>query len=527
MGLGIIKVKKMLMGKGMQSTKTDPTEHLDVLIIGAGISGLGMCYTLKKQRQNDTFAVIESRDNFGGTWDFFKYPGLRSDSDMYTFAYSFKPWTEREYIGSAERINNYLSELVEDEKLIEYIRFRQRVIKVSWLSEENKWTCTVRKSDGTEYKISCKFIVSCTGYYNYESGYLPKFEGADNFKGDIIHPQKWPENYRYKGKRIVVIGSGATAVTLVPKLAAESSHVVMLQRSPTYIYNRPSSDGLYRFLSSFMSAKFTNKIMRSKYVLMQQITYFLSKRFPSFMAKIIRKETAIALNDGFDVDTHFKPNYKPWDQRVCMVPDGDLFDCLNNGSASIVTAHIASFTEKGIKLNNGEHIDADVIVTATGLDVQLWGGMTVEVDGHSVIPNSLTNYKGMMFSNIPNFLMIFGYTNASWTLKAELSYEYICRLLNLLDEKQHSSVYPYLEEEQESEGIVDLNSGYVLRAAPRLPKQGLHFPWRNKDFYLKDLLAIKYRGIEDGVLRFDDTEHLAKFHQKAADRRRKDDEANC
>jgi cation diffusion facilitator CzcD-associated flavoprotein CzcO len=511
----------MLTGGWMQSLGENTTEHLDVLIIGAGISGLGMCYTLKNQRPKDSFAVIESRDNFGGTWDFFKYPGLRSDSDMYTFAYSFKPWTEREYIGSAERINNYLRELVEDEKLLDYIRFRQRVVKVSWSSKANRWTCVVRKSDGVEYSISCKFLVSCTGYYNYENGYLPKFEGAEEFKGDIIHPQKWPEHYSYKNKRIVVIGSGATAVTLVPKLALEADHVVMLQRSPTYIYNRPASDGLYRFLSSFMPTKLTNKIMRVKYVLMQQITYYLSKQFPQFMAKVIRKETAKALNDDIDVNTHFKPSYKPWDQRVCMVPDGDLFDSLNNGSASIVTSQIATFTQNGIRLKNGEHIDADVIVTATGLEIQLWGGMAVEVDGQSVIPNSLTNYKGMMFSNIPNLLMIFGYTNSSWTLKAELTYQYICRLLNLLEEKQYSSVYPYLEDEQESEGIVDLNSGYILRAAPFLPKQGLHFPWRNKDFYLKDLMAIKYTNIEDGVLRFDDTGHLEKFHKKAALKRQK------
>lgn len=507
----------------MQSKSTDTAEHLDVLVIGAGISGLGMCYTLKKQRKNDTFAVIESRENFGGTWDFFKYPGLRSDSDMYTFAYSFKPWTEREYIGSADRIKNYLNELVEDEKLREYIRFRQRVINASWSSVTERWTCTVKRNDGTEYKISCKFLVSCTGYYNYEHGYLPKFEGADNFKGHIIHPQKWPENYNYKNKRIVVIGSGATAVTLVPKLAEQAGHVVMLQRSPTYIYNRPASDGVYRFLSSFLPAKLTNKIMRAKYVLLQQITYFLSKRFPDFIAKVIRKDTAKALNEDIDVNTHFKPNYKPWDQRVCMVPDGDLFECLNNGSASIVTAHIDSFTEQGIKLKGGEHIDADIIVTATGLEIQLWGGMSMEVDGHRVIPNSLTNYKGMMFSNIPNLLMIFGYTNSSWTLKAELTYQYVCRLLNYLEENHYGSVYPYLEEEQESEGIVDLNSGYILRAAPTLPKQGLHFPWRNKDFYLKDLMAIKYTKIADGVLRFDDTNHLATFHKRAAQNRDKTD----
>jgi len=492
---------------------------LDVLIIGAGISGLGMCYTLKKARPNDSFAVIESRDNFGGTWDYFKYPGLRSDSDMYTFAYSFKPWKDREYIGSADRIKHYLSELVDENQLRDYIRFQQRVISASWCSDEKRWTCKVSKQGSEPYVIKCKFLVTCTGYYNYSHGYLPEFEGFDDYEGDVIHPQKWPEDYNYEGKRVLVIGSGATAVTLVPALAEKAQHVVMLQRSPTYIYNRPASDWLFRFLSSFLPAGLTNSIMRTKYILLQQITYFLSKRFPDMMSNLLRKETKKVLNDNVDVDTHFKPHYKPWDQRVCMVPDGDLFHRINDGSASIVTAHIDRFTAQGVRLKNGECINADLIVPATGLDIQLWGGMKLEVDGQAVIPNSLSNYKGMMFSNVPNMLTIFGYTNSSWTLKAELTYAYVCRLLDHLQKNQIDSVYPYLEEEQESEGIVDLKSGYILRAADRIPKQGLHFPWRNKDFYLKDLLAIRFTSIADGVLRFDDTGHLKLFHQKAAKKR--------
>lgn len=501
---------------------TEQKEQLDVLIIGAGISGLGMCYTMAKKRPDERFAVIESRENFGGTWDLFKYPGIRSDSDMYTFAYSFKPWREREYIGSAERINNYLNELVDDNDLLKHIRFQQRVLSLDWDSETSTWAARISRGDGSEYLVEAKFVVSCTGYYNYEQGYLPEFNGYEDFKGKIIHPQHWPEDYDYSDKHITVIGSGATAVTLVPSLADKAKHVTMLQRSPTYIYSRPASDALFRFLNRFMPAKLTNRIMRIKYVLIQQLSYFLSKRFPEFISSNLRKTTAKMLNSNIDVDLHFKPKYKPWDQRVCMVPDNDLFDKLNEGSASIVTAEIDRFTEKGILLKNGEELETDVIVTATGLDVQIWGGMDLTVDSQPVIPNSLTNYKGMMFCNLPNMLTLFGYTNSSWTLKAELTYGYVDKLLSYMKRNGHTSVYPYLKNEQLAEGMTDLTSGYLLRAQHRLPKQGFKFPWRNKDFYLKDLLAIKYNQLDDGVLRFDETSHLKEFHQHANEKRSTD-----
>ena len=498
---------------------SEQVEKLDVLIIGAGISGLGMCYTMTKERPGDSFAVIESRENFGGTWDLFKYPGIRSDSDMYTFAFSFKPWREREYIGSAERINNYLQELVDDNHLAQHIRFQQRVQKMDWDSEKSVWCMTISKHDGSEYKIEANFVVSCTGYYNYENGYLPKFEGYEDFKGKIIHPQHWPQDYDYSGKDITVIGSGATAVTLVPALTDKADHVRMLQRSPSYIYSRPASDGLFRFLNKFMPAKLTNRIMRIKYVLLQQVSYFLSKHFPDFVAKSLRKATAKMLNPSIDVETHFKPKYKPWDQRVCMVPDNDMFDKFNEGKASVVTEDIERFTEQGILLKNGEEIKTDVIVTATGLDILIWGGMDLTVDGYPVIPNSLTNYKGMMFCNLPNMLTIFGYTNSSWTLKAELTFGYVSRLLDYMQANGHNSVYPYLEEEQLGDGLAELSSGYIMRAQDRLPKQGFNFPWRNKDFYLKDLMAIKYNKLADGILCFDDTKHLAEFHRKANQKR--------
>ena len=495
-------------------------EQLDVLIIGAGISGLGMCYTMTKNRPDESFAVIESRDNFGGTWDLFKYPGIRSDSDMYTFAYSFKPWRHREYIGSAERINQYLTELVDDNGLRKHIRFKQRVLSLDWHSESSTWTARIKREDDSEYLIEARFVVSCTGYYNYDNGYLPKFEGYDSYQGKIIHPQKWPEDYDYSGKNITVIGSGATAVTLVPALTDKAAHVTMLQRSPSYIYSRPAADGLFRLLSKFLPAKVTNRIMRIKYVLLQQMTYFLSKRFPEFVSVNLRKTTAKLLNHSVDVDVHFKPKYKPWDQRVCMVPDNDLFEKLNDGSASIVTSEIERFSEQGVVLKNGEELKSDVIVTATGLDILIWGGMKVSVDEQPVIPNSLTNYKGMMFCNLPNMLTIFGYTNSSWTLKAELTYGYVDKLLTHMKDHGYTSVYPYLEDEQLGDGINDLTSGYLMRAQHKLPKQGFSFPWRNKDFYLKDLLAIKYDRLADGVLRFDNTSHLKVFHQRANDKRK-------
>ncbi len=490
-------------------------ENLDVLIIGAGISGLGMAYKLQLDRPNDSFVILESRDNIGGTWDYFKYPGIRSDSDMYTFAYSFKPWRHREYIGSAQRIKDYLHELVEDNDIRRHIRFKQKVITSEWKSNLNRWVVTVTPEDGDSYQIHAKFLVTCTGYYNYEHGYLPQFEGYNDFKGDIIHPQHWPEGYDYHDKKVIVIGSGATAITVVPAMADDAAHVTMVQRSPSYIYSRPAADGLFRFLSKFLSPHITNAIMRTKYVCLQQFSYGLSKLFPNFVRKSLLNTTRKAVDDKVDVNVHFKPNYAPWDQRVCMVPDNDLFECIKRGDVSVETDHIERFTESGVRLRSGKSIDADLIVTATGLDVKLWGGMTMIVDGQQVNPNSLTNYKGMMFSQMPNLVTIFGYTNTSWTVKADLTYDYVCRLLNYMEKQNHSSVFPYLSEPSKAQGIVALKSGYILRAQHKLPKQGERFPWCNKDFYFADFFAIKKSKLDDGILQFDDNSQLLPFHQKA------------
>lgn len=501
----------------MTTTSTEPhstPQQLDVLIIGAGLSGIGMSYQLKKQRPDDTFVVIESREHIGGTWDLFKYPGIRSDSDMYTFAYSFKPWKDKEFIGTGERINHYLQELVDENDLRKHIRFQQRVSTAKWDSTKARWTATIMEKDGSEYQIEAKFMVTCTGYYNYEKGYVPNFKGYDEFTGIIAHPQHWPQNLDYHGKRVIVIGSGATAVTIVPSMANEAAKVTMLQRSPTYIVSVPSQDWFYTLLSKFLPPLPTNRIMRAKYILLQQLIYVVSRRFPQFVRKLIRSHNNKALAGTVDVDRHFNPQYKPWDQRMCMVPNEDLFASLKSGKADIVTDQIECFTAKGIRLASGKEIEADIIVPATGLDVQFWGGMALEVDGQKVDGGKLTNYKGMMFSQVPNLVTTFGYTNAPWTLKAELTHNYVCRLLNHMQENHHQVVYPHLNDGGKQFDLVELKSGYVMRAGDRIPKQGASFPWRNKDLYFKDLFAIKHSALNDHVLRFDDTQQLAQFHQK-------------
>ncbi|MEE4245037.1 MAG: NAD(P)/FAD-dependent oxidoreductase, partial [Kangiellaceae bacterium] len=491
------------------------TESLDVLIVGAGISGLGLCYSLKNKRPNDKIAVIEARDNYGGTWDLFKYPGIRSDSDMYTFAYSFKPWKERDYIGSAENIRKYLDELVDDEGLEPFIRLQQKVIDANWDSARNHWDVTVKRGDGTEYLIEAKFFACCAGYYRYDKGYLPSFEGYENFKGEIALPQSWPEDLDYSNKQVLVIGSGATAVTVVPAMAESAAKVTMLQRSPTYIFSRPSSDWLYRILSKILPDKLTNSIMRFKYATLQQAMFVLSKQFPNVVKGLLRFANKRALDGAADVDVHFNPSYAPWDQRMCLVPNNDLFDSIKSGKTEVVTDHIKQFTESGVELESGKTIDADIVVPATGLELQLWGSINLTVDGLPVQGVSLTNYKGMMFSQLPNFIWVFGYTNASWTLKAELTYNYIVKLLDYMEKHNHQSVYPYRNPDAEQETIVALKSGYIMRALHFLPSQGSQFPWCNKDLYYKDLFAIRYSKLNDGVLRFDDNSELKPFHQKA------------
>ena len=490
-------------------------EFLDIVVVGAGISGLGMAYNLLKRRESASFAVIESRERIAGTWDYFKYPGLRSDSDMYTFAYSFKPWRHKEYIGSAERIKTYLDEMVEENGIDRVIRFQTKIKIASWSSEDKTWTLVAQKADGSSYTIITKFLITCTGYYSYDAGYTPKFPGVDSFEGDIIHPQKWPESYDYANKDVVVIGSGATAFTIVPVMAETTKSMTMLQRSPSYVYNRPAIDSLYMKLNNKLPPSVVNIIMRIKFLWLQQFAYWFSKNFPKLARWTFVRDIKKSAADADFVEKHFAPNYKPWDQRVCMVPDNDLFESVKRNEVNVVTDTIDSFTKDGIKLSSGDFLPADLIVTATGLDLKLWGGIEVSVDEVPVTPTKLTNYKGMMFSQMPNFVTIFGYTNTSWTVKAELTYDYILKLLNHMDKHHYEVVFPCLEEISDDQGLVGLTSGYILRAASKLPKQGSAFPWRNKDFYIADLFAIKYSKLDDGILRFNDTQPLVPFHTKA------------
>ncbi len=493
---------------------------LDVLIVGAGLSGIGMAHTLQQQRPHDQFAIIESRDNIGGTWDLFRYPGIRSDSDMYSFAYSFKPWKDKALIGTGERIRDYLNELVDEDGLRSKIRFKQRVIKADWNTKKARWCVEVKPHEGEAYQIEARFLVTCTGYYNYEKGYVPDFAGMDDFEGDIAHPQHWPQKLDYRDKKVVVIGSGATAVTVVPAMAEQAAKVTMLQRSPSYIVSMPSQDWMYTVFSKLLPAKLTNRLMRGKYIAIQQLFFLVSRGFPNFMRKLIRFQNRKALAESTNVDQHFKPKYQPWDQRMCMVPDEDLFAAMRKGKAEVITDHIERFTKAGIQLKSGQHLEADIVVPATGLDLQFWGGMDLRVDGNAVEQGKLTNYKGMMFSQLPNLVTIFGYTNAPWTLKAELTYGYVSRLLSYMQEQGHRMVYPYLQGDVPQEDLVNLQSSYVMRARERIPKQGGIYPWRNKDLYWKDIFAIKHSQVADGVLRFDDPRPLKRYHQQAANTER-------
>lgn len=480
-------------------------EQLDVLIIGAGISGIGMACHLNMKSPNQNYAIFEGRDSIGGTWDLFRYPGIRSDSDMYTFGYSFRPWTEGSDIAPADAILRYLQGTVTDYKLADKMRFKHRVQNVNWLTADNRWLVDYTIGDSEEVKqLSCKFLLSCTGYYNYDQGYLPEFKGYDDFKGGIAHPQHWPEDLDYSGKKVLVIGSGATAVTLVPSMADTAAHVTMLQRSPTYVITRPARDPIAKFLHSVMPDSWAHKLARVKNVFLSWFLFTKSKSSPDKMRAYLREQVKKELGDSVDVDTHFNPSYDPWDQRLCMVPDSDLFKVLKDGSASIVTDHIDCFTETGVKLKSGTSIEADIIVPATGLSLRFLGGMTMSIDGEAVNVGDLMNYKGMMFGNIPNFSSVFGYTNASWTLKSDLTSDYICRLLNHMDKHQLQRATPSLEGTnlEKLPMIGSINSGYIKRAEAIMPKQGAELPWRNQDNYYRDYFTIRFGKLDDGVMKF-------------------------
>jgi monooxygenase len=478
-------------------------EHLDVLIVGAGLSGVGAAHHLEERLPGKSYAILEAREAIGGTWDLFRYPGIRSDSDMHTLGYRFKPWTEEKTIADGPAILDYVRRTAREGGIDRKVRFGHRVLAAEWSSEESRWAVEAERIDtGEVVRLTCGFLWTCTGYYRYDQGYTPEFAGVERFAGPVVHPQHWPRDLDYSGKRVVVIGSGATAVTLVPAMAERAAQVTMLQRSPTYIASLPAEDPIARGLRRFLPNRAVYAIVRWKNVLIQAAIFQLSRRRPEAVKKLIRKGVERSLPPGYDIDTHFTPSYNPWDQRMCLVPDGDLFRAISRGDAAVVTDRIESFTERGLKLESGAELEADVIVTATGLDLLFLGGMRLGVDGEPVdVPETMA-YKGMMLGGVPNFAFTVGYTNASWTLKADLVSEYVCRLLAHMDAGGYSSCAPELDPGVAEVPLLDFNSGYVLRALDRFPKQGAREPWKLRQNYVLDIHSIRRGAIDDGTLKF-------------------------
>ena len=478
-------------------------EHVDVLIVGAGLSGIGAACHLKLRCPGKSFVLLEGRDAMGGTWDLFRYPGVRSDSDMYTLGYGFRPWREARAIADGPAILNYVRETAEEYGVDRKIRYGHRVRRASWSSADAKWT--VEAEAGPEKRVvrlTCNFLYLCTGYYDYESGYVPDWPGVERFGGQIVHPQKWPQDLVYAGKRVVVIGSGATAVTLVPALAERAAHVTMLQRSPTYVVSRPAEDRAANWLRRRLPARSAYALARWKNVLLSMFFYSLARSRPGLMKRMIAKGVRRQLGQDYDLK-HFTPHYDPWDQRLCLVPDADLFRAIRDGRASVVTGHVEAFTETGVMLQSGEHLEADVIVTATGLVLKLMSGLTLFVDGVPVDLSKTLVYKGMMYSDVPNLVSAFGYTNASWTLKCDLTAEYACRLLNHLERRGYDWCVPRSNDPSVGEEpIVNFTSGYVQRALRALPRQGTRKPWRLHQNYVRDLSMLRYGSVEDGVMEF-------------------------
>jgi len=477
-------------------------EHVDVLIVGAGLSGIGAAWHLQKNCPSKSYAVLEGRDAIGGTWDLFRYPGIRSDSDMYTLGYRFKPWTEAKAIADGPRILNYVRETANDNGIDKKIRFNHQVKRASWSSKDALWTVEAEQGPDREpVTLTCNFLFMCAGYYNYESGYSPEFPGADNFKGRIVHPQKWTDDIDYAGKRVVVIGSGATAVTLVPEMAKTAAHVTMLQRSPTYVVSRPAEDALANKLRKILPAKLAYHTIRWRNVLFGLYFFGLCRRKPDTAKRLLLGAARKALPENYDIEKHFTPRYNPWEQRLCLVPDGDLFDAIKDGRASVVTNTIETFTGNGIRLADGSELEADLIVTATGLNLQVIGGLEFFVDGRRVDFARTMNYKGMMYSDVPNMASIFGYINASWTLRSDLTAEYVCRLLNYMDVNNYRQCMPRNADPSVSvQPWVDFSSGYLARSNEKMPKQGTKAPWKLTQNYAKDIFALRFGKVDDGVM---------------------------
>ncbi len=478
-----------------------PPETLDLLIIGAGLSGIGAAVHLQRDCPGKRFALLEARPTLGGTWDLFRYPGVRSDSDMYTLGYQFKPWKNAKAIADGAAIRQYIAETAAEHGITRHIRHGHRVISADWSASEARWTLQVAHAAG-RLILKARFVLFCSGYYRYAQGYRPQFAGEENFAGTLVHPQHWPPGLDYSGKRVVVIGSGATAVTLVPELARSAAHVTMLQRSPSYVVTRPSTDTIAETLKRWLPASWAYRLVRIKNVAVGMHYYRLARKYPAQAKARLVGLVQAQLGPQFEVEKHFTPRYNPWDQRICLVPDGDLFKTLREGSASVVTDQIERFTSHGIRLQSGQDLPADIIVTATGLLLNVLGDVAISLDGQPVDMAKALVYKGMMYSGLPNLANTFGYTNASWTLKADLTSRYVCRLLKHMDKRGHTVCTPLRDEAVKPEPFLDFTSGYVQRAVAMLPKQGNRKPWRLYQNYLLDWLALRWGSVADGVMVF-------------------------
>ena len=476
--------------------------HKDIIVVGAGISGIAAGYNLQKSCPNKSFAILEGRSSLGGTWDLFKYPGVRSDSDMHTLGFRFKPWIHKKSIADGPSILEYLNETVDEYNLREKISFNQKVISSNWSSDKSVWELKVL-SNGDEISMTCNFLFLCGGYYSYDKPFMPKFPNQEEFQGKLIHPQFWDESLDYTNKKVVVIGSGATAITLVPAIAKKAEHVTMLQRSPSYVVSGPGEDSWSHSLNKILPLRLSYFLIRWKNILRTSLGFYLARKYPNWVKKRLIDRVRDELGQDFNVEKHFTPRYNPWDQRMCLVPDSNLFASIRDNKASVVTDVIKSFTKEGILVESGEQIKADIIITATGIELNILNDISVSVDDRKVVPNNKLSYKGMMLSGVPNLAFSFGYVNASWTLRADLTCEYVCRLLNEMDKQNVAVCLP----EEDSQAIVDdeyidFTSGYVQRALDILPKQGMKAPWRNYQNYLKDIFLVRLFSIKDSTLKF-------------------------
>jgi len=478
-------------------------EHLDVLIVGAGLSGIGTACHLRIHHPQRSIALLESRDASGGTWDLFRYPGIRSDSDMFTLGYSFRPWADDRALADGDTIRDYIRETARDYGVEPLIRYGRRVVAAEWSSEDARWTVEAVRDGGEREQLTCSWLFCCTGYYRYDEGYAPRFAGSERFGGEIVHPQHWDEDLDFRGKRVVVIGSGATAVTVVPAMARDAAHVTMLQRSPTYVLAMPARDPIAGWAQQRLPGRLSHPLIRWISVIRQWVGYQLSRRRPELMKRLIRRDLEKRLPADFDIDTHFTPTYQPWDQRLCLAPDGDLFKAISSGDASVVTDRIDRFVETGIRLESGTVLEADVIVTATGLNLLALGGIELTVDGRRRELPGLIGYKGLMLGGVPNLALTLGYTNASWTLKCDLTAQYVCRLLDFMDRHGYRVATPRVPgPEVERVPFLDLEAGYVMRAIDDLPKQGPKPPWRLHQNYARDIVMLRHRPVDDEAMSF-------------------------